>query len=66
MEEVVLFAASSELGRRLNFSLEKSLGLNTAWPKVGQLQFQIVNSVRVFSIMSVRGCIGIDSFALFA
>ena len=34
MEEVVLFAASSELGRRLN--LEKTLGLNTAWPKVGQ------------------------------
>ena len=24
MEEVVLFAASSELGRRLNFSLEKT------------------------------------------
>ena len=36
MEEVVLFAASSELGRRLNISLEKTLGLNTAWPKVGQ------------------------------
>ena len=32
MEEVVLFAASSELGRRLNLSLEKTLGLKTAWP----------------------------------
>ena len=36
MEEVVLFVASSELGRRLNFSLEKTLGRNTEWPKVGQ------------------------------
>ena len=41
MGEVVLFAASSELGRRHKFESE-----NSAWPK----------SVRVVSEMSVRGC----------
>ena len=42
MGEVVLFAASSKLGRQ-----HKNESENSAWP----------NSVRVVSKMSVRGCI---------